>query len=252
MLILLDDSLATNAVAQGQELRNVIDNLAFAYRKGIHVVSASFQTIQAFMRLMSGDVRGVLSVIKQRRYELHSLVAEVDSYVEVIGDADSVTRIVRAGKTVFRVPPSFFSDPSRVERTRLVAEDLDDATTYHAVGAAYIHRNAKRLIGLTIQLNPFGGGGSSTADQFRQCARQGPTLAIVDSDKDYSLDNEGETARATRRALLEIQAQTVCDVYVPNCRELENLIPGSLLVDSLTGTEASDYRHACVRLLENG
>jgi hypothetical protein len=141
------------------------------------------------------DVRGtfkqltqlVLEAVSLRERVSHFAVIEVrEGGIHEEADGDEAQRC-------FRVPLAYFSDSGRTQASRLVAEDRDDARVYQRAAEAYLCRLGPK--GLTVRLQPYGGGGANTADALRDHVPEGPTVCIVDADY-----NERRRRAATRRA----------------------------------------------------
>jgi hypothetical protein len=251
MLILFDDSIGADAATLVRDSRFVacLDNLLIAHRKGVHIISGSSGTIRTLLTAFGTrpEFAGVLRSIAAHTYTRAALIAEVTDYIVVQAhDTPSVTRETRAGRSVYYVPFTYFIRFSSITASRLVAEDSEDVALYSKAIAAYIHYKARALRGLTYQVQGLGGGGSSTADQFHDRAQEGPTLAIVDSDRKHPQGALGSTALSIERTARSIKDTTVSYAEILKCHELENIIPSSLVMDCLESQDSAAFAQ-CLR-----
>lgn len=120
------------------------------------------------------------------------------------------------------------------EETHLLSENLTDCEFYAIL--AKLYRKTNRCFNrCEITLSHCHGGGGTTSDVFKMEAelQQHLCLAIADSDKKYA---NCPAIGSTASKLLEVKGNStykLCDVYVMNkVREIENLIPISVLTDS--------------------
>lgn len=238
MLIIIDDSIEVHLerLVTDRRFLECIDNLLIAHRKGLHIISGSLGAIRALIRAFNkrSELVGVLRKIAAQGYERSALIAAVTDYIVVQArDTPSIVKEGRAGRSAYCVPFTYFTSFSSVSASCLVAEDSDDVKLYISVIEAYMFFKARVLQGLTYQVKGVGGGGSSTADQFRDRAVEGPTLAVVDSDRKHPQGGLGSTALAIERIAASIKERTVSDVEVLKCHELENIIPRSLILDCI-------------------
>lgn len=251
MLIMFDDSWVTaiESLAVTQGVVDCIENLAFAHRKGVHWLTGSASVMRALSRIVQGDTRGTLLKIAQRSHERKMFVEGVTDYVvvepreigPVAADAESVQR------TAYRVPYSFFVPVAASAASRLIVEDADDRDLLIGILRSYVAKRAPR--GMRCEVQGFGGGGSSTHDQFADHAERGPTLCFVDSDRVHPDGALGSTARAVLTAHEGIRQSVVARVQVLPSHELENLIPGRLLEDCVERDDPADLGRRCQEVI---
>jgi hypothetical protein len=247
MLIVLDTTIeARLAELQGQQsFRAAMRNLALGYREGKHVVTAPRSLLDRLMHLATLDqpTRETFQQIKARYRDGQLLRKRVRRYILVCGGAESIVVTTAGGpQTAIRVSYDLFDDSGWIQPSVLLAEDADDARFYELVACAYVAQE-KQLSGIDIRCSKRGGGGSSTEDQLDAAANERFTICIVDSDRDWPGANHGHTARKVVKAGGRLRAShRVAEVHVLPCREVENLLPGPLVLDALPSTTAPALR----------
>jgi hypothetical protein len=261
MLLLLASELRDELprVLGTGELRDALSNLARAHREGKHIVSGPATLLRQLgeAQELPEDVRGTFQQLKRRHFDDADGLRKRASHVVVIELRDGVIEEAEGGneaRRCFRVPLEYFSDSGRVQASRLVAEDADDARVYQRAAEAYLCRLGPK--GLSVHLQSYGGGGDSTADALRDHARHGPTVCVVDADYKWSDEEgkpaEGATAANARKAVRKLTGNTVCTVHAVPCREVENLLPPALVRECFVPTDRGDFYKRCVRAFELG
>jgi hypothetical protein len=239
-------------VLRTQDLRDALLNLARAHHEGKHILSGPFRVLAALATAteLPEDVRGTFRQIKLRHHELGSLRASMTHIVEIEPREGAILEDGDHARQCYRVPLAYFSDSARVQKSRLVAEDRDDARIYEHAAQAYLSRFS--LKGIRVRLQTYGGGGSSIADALRDHAREGPTVCIVDADRRWSSEEgtaqEGRTAVGAREVARDLAGKAVAWVYVPPCREIENLLPASIVLESFVATDKGDFHARCKQI----
>lgn len=255
MLIILPSQLlpssATGPDAISDEFLECIENLAIAHRKGLHIVSASPALVGRLKSRLSTDAIGIFRQIVSKYHQQAALIAFVTDYIMVEMRTDGVVTRTREGdKQVFGVPFGMLTAFSMVQPARLVVEDSTDRDIYIRVTRSFLtfRRDIKYL---SLQLHAFGGGGSSTADQFKDHAAYGPTLTIVDSDMKSPDASLGSTAASVKSCADDIAATTVSAVDVLPAHELENLLPGELVEECIGADDSAAMKTSWRDIADN-
>jgi hypothetical protein len=168
------------------ELCDAFINLARAHYEGKHILVGPYRLLAALATApeLPEDVRRTLKQVKQHYHELGNLRASMTHIVEIEPREGDIYLEETGTQWCYRVPLVYFSDSARVQKSRLVAEDRDDARVYDRAAQAYLSRSP--LKGIRVRLQTYGGGGSSIADALRDHAREGPAVCIVDADRRWS------------------------------------------------------------------
>lgn len=139
-----------------------------------------------------------------------------------------------------------------LEPTTLLAENLIDAKIFAAAGRHYI--SAEKLRGLEIAAVARGGGGSTIANELCEIVDRADRvcLAITDSDAAWPAASQSETSKKcdalAKKAIVPVEHKSL------PVREVENLVPPSILVDLVAQPEHVDqvrhYERLCVNTPE--
>lgn len=255
MLIVIPADLEQeiDSILTTPEGRSCFDNLAIAHRKGTHLVSGSPALIRRILNSMQGDAQGVFRKIAQKHHEQAALIGAVTDYV-IVGPraTPAISCNSIAGRKAYKVSFEIFSHFESIHPSRVIAEDSSDSEVYTSVAFGYLHHQRAALKGVRCRLQPFGGGGSSTADQFETHAKHGPTIALVDSDKRAPMGPLGSTAQDALQRSRILSAECICDVEILPSHELDNLIPADLLADCLTLQDSAEFRMRWLNLIAAG
>lgn len=242
MLIVLSESLRTRDLRAPltPPVRDALLNLSTAAYEGKHLLAGS--------RLLFGDLQQltVLGPVTTGRFkEASTVTAEAltlrDSVtalirVEPVGSTPSFERLTTATSAtqyIFHLPLDYFADSARVGSSCLVGEHLRDATTYIALAEAFAVSSPFR--GLRCTLRAVDGHGGETHQTFLLSTEQeGAVLCIVDSDRADACSPLGSTATKLLSCCDDVWVrEKAAAVHVLPCRELENLLPARLILDSL-------------------
>lgn len=248
MLILLTDDLRGDLKTPlDRKVRDALLNLATAAYEGTHLLAASRLVFGDLQRLpeLGPPTTGRFKEASTAGAEARALVSTIPALIQV-ARSGTQPRVEDAPldsgreQLVFHLPLDHFADSSRVACAWLVAENRIDVDTYIAFGEAA----ATRQRGLCFKLRGAEGRGGSTHRAFQALAEQdGHVLCIVDSDRSSPTDAPGRTAvdvTAVRDALR--RACRVAEAHVLPCRELENLLPASLVLHALPDDPRDAHR----------
>lgn len=237
-------------------LRDALSNLALAHHEGKHILSGPSALLDELANAceLSERSRDIFRKIKVRHHEAKTLRESVSHFALIEARGGDIQEKPGEDQRCFRVPLEYFSDSGRVQASRLVAENRDDARVYQRAAGAFASRGELKGLAVTFQI--YGGGGSTTAGSLRDHALQGPTVCVVDADYKWSNEEgepaKGDTAAAAMRVAAELKGKAVCTVYAVPCREIENLLPPALVLDCFVAGDRGDFYQSCVRASELG
>jgi hypothetical protein len=153
--------------------------------------------------------------------------------------------VSNSGKQIIKVAPRFFNDSELVQKTILLCENLHDAALYESIAKVYLVWNK---INVKIVCEHRGGGGNTISSEYINIQRLKKRfcLCVVDSDKFAPGGNLGSTA-----SLIQAESDSTCintQTFILDCREIENLIPNSILSELCSGNQE---RLNALKILEN-
>jgi len=250
MLISIDSSVVDDGDENTWDDETVValDNLATAHREGKHLVIADRKTSEKIARCsrLSENKRNVYKHLSnQATQNFRSYPSVVKRYIEVKPCLEPQV-VEKSGQKIIEVPPRFFYDSESIQKTILLCENRDDAVFYETIAKVYLiwkHRN----VPIVCVCEPRGGGGNTISSEYIniQKEKKGFCLCIVDSDKIAPDGNLGNTAIGLRKSdPNSIKTQS----FILDCREIENLIPNSILLELVSG---NPERLEALKILES-
>jgi hypothetical protein len=250
MLILIDSSVVDDGDENTWDDETVValDNLATAHREGKHLVIADRKTSKKIARCsrLSENKRNVYKhLCNQATQNFRSYPSVVKRYIEVKPCLKPQV-VEKSGQKIIEVPPRFFNDSESIQKTILLCENLDDAVFYETIAKVYLiwkHRN----VPIVCVCEPRGGGGNTISSEYINIQKQKKRfcLCIVDSDKIAPDGKLGDTALGLRKS---DSTCTNTQAFILDCREIENLIPNSILSELSSG---NPQRLEALKILES-
>jgi len=230
MLFVLDSSLSTYAFQNvPPEVVTGLDTLAMGFREGKHIVAGPLPTLNALLRIgnLEPKTKAALRFARDRFPELMALPAQFGCYAVVVPhSAGGIRKTSNGGRQVVEIPIGHFSDSSRIQKTVVLGENINDADL--AVLMAEFFRSQKRAFrSIPIRHESRGGGGGNLGDEYQRLhdGRERFTVIIVDSDKASPGSALGSTARAVLRVHADNGGPAMMEIVVLDCHEMENALP---------------------------
>jgi hypothetical protein len=275
MLILIDSSVVDDGDENTWDDETVValDYLATARREGKHSVIANRETLKKIAQCsrLSQKTRDIYTKLYNRSPQNYkSYPSVVKRYIEIVKPCLEPQVVDSLGKKIIKVPPGFFNDSKLVQETILLCENSDDAILYETIAKVYL---IWKKFNAQIVCDRRGGGGNTISSEYINIkqAKKCFCLCIVDSDKIAPDGKLGSTASglfqsdkiapdgklgSTASGLpqsdkiapdgklgstasgLPQSDSTDCiktQTFILDCREIENLIPNSILSELLSG-----------------
>lgn len=230
MLIEISDSTTDALIDEQPEVIRAIENLARARRQGHHVILASRDAAQLLGSFpgLSDEAQAVYQRVASRLSQKKSLYDTVALLVRLSAGLTEPRAIETGDKRVVEVPPSHFVHLESPLPPYLLSENINDAKTYHLAGEVFsVHSDMGNV---PLRFSHRGGGGGTLYQEYdyiqSNCRRM--CLCLADSDRQFPGDSLGSTGSD----LLETESDQcpITEVHIISCREVENLIPVSLLI----------------------
>ncbi|MEG4584873.1 hypothetical protein QUA54_06440 [Microcoleus sp. MOSTC5] len=239
MLILIDSSVVDKGEENTWDDETVLalEILATARREGKHLVIAERKTLKKIARCcrLSEITRNVYTHLSNHATQnFRSYLSVVKRYIEIVNPCLEPQVVENSGQQIIQVAPRFFNDSESVQKTILLCENSDDAVFYETIAKVYLIWKKRNV---QIVCEPRGGGGNTISSEYIniQKAKKRFCLCIVDSDKIAPDGNLGSTA-----SRLQTQSDSTCintQTFILDCREIENLIPNSILSELCSGNQ---------------
>lgn len=238
MLILINSSVVDNGDENTWDDETVLalENLASARREGKHAVMAKRETLKKISQCcrLSQFARNTYNKLFNQATQFKSYLSAVTRYIELVNSCHEPELVYDSGKQIIKVAPRFFNDSELIQKTVLLCENINDAALYETIAKVYLVWNN---INVKIVCDSRGGGGNTISLEYIniQKSKKRFCLCIVDSDKIAPDGNLGSTA-----SLIQAQSDTTCintQTFILDCREIENLIPNSILSELCSGNQ---------------
>jgi hypothetical protein len=249
MLILINSSVVDNGDENTWDDETVLalENLASARREGKHAVMAYREIFKkiAQCRRLSEFARNTYNKLFNQSTQLESYLSAVTRYIELVNSCYEPEVVSNSDKQIIKVTPRFFNDSELVQKTILLCENINDAALYETIAKVYLVWNK---INVKTVCEHRGGGGNTISIEYIniQQSKKRFCLCVVDSDKFAPDGNLGSTA-----SLIQSQSDSTCintQTFILDCREIENLIPNSILSELCSG---NPERLNALKILEN-
>lgn len=230
MLIWIKDESVADLAATSNQTILALEYLATAHREGKHIIAGNRNTLETIVASDKIDDRTkiIYNRLISKATDLGSIRNKLSVYVEVI-EKEGTLNIDRShGKSIIRLPITFFSDSNNIQETLVLCESSKDGNFYEFIGMAYMsYINAKNISIELDNLSPLSGGNGHLIYEARATAKSNKrrlAFCILDSDKVAPVCSLGSTAKK----VIEIHNKYLpvfMDYYVLESREVENILP---------------------------
>lgn len=245
MLFVLDKSLADNI--DKEDVRRALFYIALGRREGKHLIFCEARnTMKVFAEYtgLGSDTRAIYQNILNRLPSKKRYYERLIRYVRVVAEDTGISwRNVGSQKEI-KISAASIDDSALIQQTILLCENEADCKLYEKMASVYmIWASMGKII---IRYEPRGGGGDTTADQYKaiQHSRRRLCLCLSDSDQKYPNGPIGDTAKKLKKIS---QPDTLCEHETIGVREIENLIPTAMFSQVSKGNRD---RMPCIDFLE--
>ena len=234
MYVFIDQSLVDSVTNNNDDFDLALETLsriATARRKGRHLVSGSRSTLQSLSECehLPRSARSTYLTLLRQLTQIKHLLDKIKMKVVVVSGTGVFTKSEQEGNVNISISVDNLDMFSLDTETRLLCEHLVDTKFYIKATQCY-QSWASYMTGIPISFRESMGGGNTTADVYRQYKIDNEIcLCILDSDKKFSCDTIGDTARRALRVDQTVNNNGLCSIEVIAHRELENLVPIKLL-----------------------
>jgi hypothetical protein len=226
-----------------------IEALAQSAFKGFHIVTIeSPEVAEMLLAAPAGTFSAVTTAVVKKMLATYSFQGSLLSRgfaCAMITTSSSVTNAVKRAEYVLTLEDI---RGMSLEPTTILAENITDAKVYEISAKHYIA--SARLKGVCLAAVARGGGGSTIAAELKEIVDQGSKMCIVITDSDVAWPGCGqsETAKCCERLISKARIPTAhTSIQV---RELENLIPTTVLKEIVVGDALLDSIQQLESLIE--
>lgn len=239
MLIYLDASLNEYIQSKGtldyKEI-NAIENIFISHKNRNHLVIAGRKCLETLMRLdgistltkrqieiIDHDITTLLGVSNNVSTKIVVKPSNTSFMRNSVSAKSDILDSYRYENTIFEVPLIQFSNPELLEKTRLVAEHLDDCYFYEFIGNEF---SELKTFPFRISFDRQHGGGNDTYRIFEEkILNQNIVFSLVDSDKRDNKAELGTTAKQVLEKYEQHKGTSIIGCEILPVHEKENLFP---------------------------
>jgi hypothetical protein len=227
MIIELAKEFADFGEAEWQPYHEAVENLLQAHRHGWHIFAPARRISDSIHLhcMLSKTQKEILdNYVKAKFAILVGQAKTADFTILAIPNSGSQTP-ERNNQII--IPLAAYKDPQFAMPTRLLTENSEIDGRY----LKWVAKATAQTLGFSKSINIellHGGGSTMAAELERKWNDTRPLICVVDSDRRYPNGPLGDTAKAIQKVGNINQAKTV-EVHILNVREVENLVPISML-----------------------
>lgn len=247
MLIEIDASVIDyieNQPDEKPEIVEILAELARARKHGENILFASREVLKKLCVLhdFRDYTKSVYKAVLEESSQLHSLLGML-TYRIVLKSPDYPISVINESnsKTIY-LPITFFEKTSLRAKVVLLAENRNDADFFVYVAKTYIASQGNNLRRIVMDCECRGGGGSTTANEYKaiQDDTRGLCLCIADSDKKTPDDSLGDTAR--NLILVDSDDCVWTHLHIMGARFIESMFPLRILSECFSSAHPETIR----------
>ncbi|KMN41975.1 hypothetical protein, partial [Lysinibacillus sp. LK3] len=227
MLIIITDDILKDFSKDllPADQNTLIEQIISSHLMGFHFVYGSEKALKylSVSKKLSQGTRAIYNYIYNNRSTFEPNIIKLQKKVII---SNEVQTILSKTDGIY-INLSYLSRLNILEKFKLISEDIDDCTFYFSIADNLIKRDSKLI---KLSYDPINGGGDRTKRNFfdRAISHQNISYTILDSDKKFDKDVEGETSRKVIRLYERFKNKIISTIYVLDVHEKENLIPSSI------------------------
>ena len=234
MLIRIDRSIVETEIyphSWSNETITALENLALARREGKHLIIADRETLEKIGQCkdLSKNTIVIYNKILNNVSKYKAYLSTVTLYLEIQKSCLEPSLKNINSLSIIQVPLKFFQDSEQIQKTILLCENAIDANFYEILTRVFILWK-RRKVSLSFEVR--GGGGTTVKTEYDNILNEQKRfcLCLLDSDRSSPNDSLGETAKQTLEKYNSLDPRCIrTQVFVLDVREIENLIPLSIL-----------------------
>lgn len=233
MLFHIDDEIGAIAIANSSALVvDFVEEIFSARAKGRHIIYASKETLDAFLKLNGLSAR-TLRTIKQVKDRLRSkkyLLQTLKMHVKVVGPNKTFKRYQSGGVEIIDIPLFLLTGDEFFREPTFLVENQSDADYFCKIASNFYY-DKPEIGSLNLKFSVFPGGGSQTPRHYSamKAAAKSLVLCIVDSDVDYKNGPLGTNVAGPIAQCDRASQSPVVRSILLDCYSIENLVPPDLL-----------------------
>jgi len=224
MLFYLSNELLSDqlTVEKEEKVLRAIENILRSVWESKHLVKIDYDLIDVLLeKTTNNDCRSVLLLIKNT-YAFLSY-DKIKYYVKVVEEGIIMNIDNLNGFKILNLSIDLFQTTDLIQESRILCEDLSDASFFQKISEHYIKENS--IGNISLKFEPIHGGGVLICVQFQKHINSMNKfcLAFCDNDVRYP----GSTIGSTLQNLQHVNrnGNLLCDYIEIDAHEIENLVP---------------------------
>lgn len=223
MYFYLDSSLTQyNNNNEFAILKNAIRNLVLGYSAGNHLLGGDNDVLSYYKNVFA-DIDDytydVLSELWNKSYE--GIPEGISFYIEVVRSVTVLFR-VKNGVQIKQMRYDYFNDSNKIQKTKLIVEDLNDAFIYKYICECTLKYKE-------FEFEKINGGGKNIDKSIKLYVEEEKDIAITirDSDKRFLEEEDSKSLiefENNNNAFMH-RTDTIYAYKILAVHEIENLIP---------------------------
>jgi len=200
-----------------------LQNIAQSKIQGDHIFLIDRgSTILIALHQLTQATINVFEKIESEAAQYGGLKDNLMTYIEISSYDGTIEKQQNNGKTIIKIPLKFFSNNRIVQRVKLIGENLNDCRFYERLSILYINEYKSKELPSKIKFELIGGGGNTTAESFKEIAKENNALAlcITDNDKATPTSPHGDTSKLCQ----VVNTSNLCHHQDIDARYVENLL----------------------------
>lgn len=229
MLFFLDEHFVAEVQGNNISAISAIDLISLGRKHGKHLLLADRENLKQIRdcSFVNNDTKRVFTYLYENYPTFAFIKDKLSFYVKIVTGEKHMLLNQSGNVNVFELSFDFIQEINIITETIVIGENQTEINFYKFLSNYY--KNKHGLSSVPSRYIPTMGGGSTTHIVYSsiQQLEQNFCLCFVDSDKKYPTANVGDTLKAVQR--IDDSAKLLSHLHALNSREIENLIPLSIL-----------------------
>lgn len=204
-----------------KKIKRAIEHILRSVSESKHLVISDLDTIIKLKQIITcSDSLSVLIYLENNYSFLN--YDSIKYYVNVIVGYDNIYESSEGDCKFLNIPINYIQDSNLTNPTRILCEDISDASFFKIICNHYVINNNIGNISLCFEEEHGGGNQISRSFNKHINAKNIFCLAFADNDKKYPECQIGETLQKLSSI---VNTNLLCKYISLECHEIENLIP---------------------------
>ena len=229
MLLFLDEHFVAEVLNNNASAISAINLVSLGRKHGKHMLLSNRESMKQIRDCdyVNSDTKRVFTYLFENYPTFAYIKDKLSFYVKVVTGVKHMSLNQSDNANIFELSYDYLQEINIITETIVIGENQTEINFYNYLSKYYKSKN--NLGSMHTCFSPRMGGGSTTHTVYSsiQASEQNFCLCFVDSDKKHPTASLGDTLKAVQR--IDNPAKLLSHVHALNSREIENLIPLSIL-----------------------